>query len=125
MASLMEISQMLQAFSGARDTLKRANTPMGIVERTEGELNEIKEELLKEEIDPQKLAAEIADAMIYLFTLSGDFGFDMELEIKEKIALNTIRFPANKFKDGDYEESRRECKAAEKPIIEEFYQIPR
>ncbi len=49
----------------------------------------------------------------------------MDEEIREKIAVNTIRYQARYFQDGDYEEARKYVKSIEKPILEEFYNIPR
>lgn len=116
--ALLELQTMLQNFKLDRRTMADNNTPKRIVSLTRIELDEVEESL----DNPEHLKTEIADCLIFLLTLAGDYGFDMEAEIRTKIALNLLRFPSSSFQEGNYEESRLECKRKEKPIIEEFYE---
>lgn len=97
------------------------NTPERIIELLQNEVVEASQSLT----DTDNLASEIADIVIFALTLANHYGFDMDLEVREKIAVNTIRYQAKFFQDGDYEEARKYVKSIEKPILEEFYQIPR
>lgn len=122
MASLTEISQMLQAFSEDRPTLKENNTPERIIELLQNEAVEAAESLT----DTENLAAEIADVVIFALTLANHYGFNMDLEVREKIAFNTGRYSADLFQDGEYEESRIKAKQVEQDYYKrDFYQIPR
>lgn len=121
MASLLEIQGMLQNFSLDRPTLSENNTPQRIIELLQNEAVEAAESLT----DMENLPGEIADIIIFALTLANKYGFDMDQEVREKIAVNTIRYQVKFFQEGDYEESRKYVKSIEKPILEEFYQIPR
>lgn len=122
MASLTEISQMLQAFSEDRPTLKENNTPERIIELLQNEAVEAAESLT----DTENLAAEIADIVIFALTLANHYGFDMDLEVRDKVAFNTGRYSADLFQDGDYEEGRLKAKQVERDYFKrDFYQIPR
>lgn len=121
MASLTEISAILQAFSEDRKTLAVNNTPERIIELLQNEAVEAAESLT----DTENLPGEIADIVIFALTLANKYGFNMDLEVREKIALNMVRYQARYFQDGDYEEARKYVKSIEKPILEEFHNIPR
>lgn len=116
---LSHLQEMLYNFKSDRKTMEANNTPQKLVELTKRELVEVSEVLH----DPDKLKTEIADCMILLLTLAGDYGFDMEAEIREKVAANIVRYEARYFQDGDYDESRKFVKSIEKPILEQFYSI--
>lgn len=73
--------------------------------------------------DPVKLGRELADVVFIVMSLANMKGIDLEDELREKTALNTIRYTADLFQEGDYTEARKIVKANEKPIIDEFYSI--
>lgn len=73
--------------------------------------------------DPVKLGRELADVVFMVMSLANMKGIDLEDELREKTALNIVRYQAHMFQEGDYDEARRQVKANEKPIIEEFYGI--
>lgn len=112
---------MLQNFSLDRPSLLKNNIPERIIQLLQNEAVEAAESLT----DTENLPGEIADILIFALTLANHYGFDMELEVREKISLNIIRYQAKFFQEGDYEEARKYVKSIEKPILEEFYQIPR
>lgn len=122
MASLTEISQMLQAFSEDRPTLNANNTPKRIIQLLQNEAVEAAESLT----DTENLPGEIADIIIFALTLANKYGFDMDLEVREKIAFNTGRYTSDLFREGDYEEGRLKAKQVERDYFKrDFYQIPR
>ena len=121
MASILEIQKMLLNFSQDRPSLLQNNSPERIIKLLQNEVVEAAESLT----DTDNLASEISDILIFALTLANHYGFNMELEVREKIALNIIRYQAKFFQEGDYEEARKYVKSIEKPILEEFYQIPR
>lgn len=122
MASLTEISQMLQAFSEDRPTLSENNTPQRIIELLQNEAVEAAESLT----DTENLPGEIADIIIFALTLANKYGFDMDLEVREKIGFNIGRYSSDLFQDGDYEEGRLKAKQVERDYFKrDFYQIPR
>ncbi len=119
--SLEDIQTILQNFTNDRPTLQENNTPEQILLLLQNEVTEASESIT----DTENLASEISDVIILALTLANQYGFNMDEEIREKIAVNTIRYQARYFQDGDYEEARKYVKSIEKPILEEFYNIPR
>ena len=118
---LLELQTLLENWTKDRPTLKENNTPEQILLLLQNEVTEASESLT----DTENLASEISDVIILALTLANQYGFNMDEEIREKIAVNTIRYQARYFQDGDYEEARKYVKSIEKPILEEFYNIPR
>lgn len=118
---LLELQTLLENWTKDRPTLKENNTPQQILLLLQNEVTEASESLT----DTENLASEISDVIILALTLANQYGFNMDQEIREKIAVNTIRYQARYFQDGDYHESRKYVKSIEKPILEEFYNIPR
>jgi hypothetical protein len=116
---MKEIQKMLRDWSADRPVIEANNTPQRIIELLKGEVVEAEESLE----DREHLASEIADILIFTLGLANLYGFDMDAEVREKIALNILRYPSSSFQDGDYESSRLNCKKKEKPIISEFYSI--
>lgn len=81
--------------------------------------------LLKQEVEEFEESpdpTELSDIIIYALSIANLMGWDMDEEVREKIALNHLRFQAKDFQDGDYGESRKISKDNEREIIEEFYQ---
>ena len=113
---------MLQNFSQDRPTLQKNNTPEQIILLLQNEVVEASESLT----DTENLATEIADVVILALTLANSFGFDMDLEIREKISFNNARFSSNMFQAGSYDDAIYQGKMVEKDYLKrDFYNIPR
>lgn len=108
------IQEMLNNWSLDRPTIAKNNTLERLQALLEGEMQEF-----KESPDP----TEAADLIIFTLSIANLMGWDMDKEVREKISLNLLRYPSSSFQEGDYEDSRLECKKNEKPILEEFYSI--
>ena len=122
MASLQEIQTMLQNFSLDRPTLQKQNTPEQIILLLQNEVVEASQSLT----DTENLATEIADVVILALTLANSFGFDMDLEIREKISFNNARFSSDIFQAGSYDDAISQGKRVEKDYLKrDFYNIPR
>ena len=122
MASILEIQEMLRAFSSDRKTLEENNTPERIIQLLQNEAVEAAESLT----DTENLPGEIADIIIFALTLANKYGFDMDLEVREKIGFNIGRYSSDLFQEGDYEEARLKAKQLERDYFKrDFYQIPR
>ena len=122
MASLQEIQTMLQNFSLDRPTLQKQNTPEQIILLLQNEVVEASQSLT----DTENLATEIADVVILALTLANSFGFDMDLEIREKISFNNARFSSDMFQAGSYDDAISQGKRVEKDYLKrDFYNIPR
>lgn len=120
--ALIELQTLLKNFTEDRLTLLKNNTPERIIELLQNEVVEASQSLT----DTENLAAEIADIVIFALTLANHYGFDMDLEVREKISFNTGRYSADLFQDGDYEEGRLKAKQVERDYFKrDFYQIPR
>ena len=119
--ALIELQTLLENWTLDRPLVKENNTPERIIQLLQNEVVEASQSLT----DTDNLSSEIADVIIFALTLANHYGFDMDLEVREKIAVNTIRYQAKFFQEGDYETARKYVKSIEKPILEEFYKIPR
>lgn len=113
---------MLQNFSQDRPTLQKNNTPEQIIQLLQNEVVEASQSLT----DTHNLATEIADVLILALTLANHFGFNMDLEIREKIAFNNARFSSDLFQTGSYDDAILQGKKIEKDYLKrDFYNIPR
>lgn len=111
---------MVADFTTDRPTMLANNSdPHRMAELLQQEIDEVVEVL----DDQEHLARELVDSIFFIMTIANLNGIDLESEFREKTALNIVRYQAHMFQDGDYEESRRQVKANEKPIIDEFYSI--
>ena len=109
----MEIQTILKDWRDDRKILAERNTVPNLIKMLDAELEEFK-------ADPNR--TELADLGIVILNIALEMGLDLEVEIREKIALNTLRFPPSAFNSGDYEENRARCKSVEKEVIADFYQ---
>lgn len=73
--------------------------------------------------DDEIVRRELADVGWHLIDAFQLFGGDMFEDMREKMALNIIRYQAWLFQDGEYSEKRKVVKnpCHELPKIEEFY----
>ncbi|MHA1910515.1 MAG: hypothetical protein ACTSYA_02360 [Candidatus Kariarchaeaceae archaeon] len=87
-------------------------------------VNEVLE--LQEELEGganvENIKRELADVGWFLFALFRRFDSDMFEEMREKIALNILRYDWKEFQNSDYNEARKKIKSKEKSIIREFYE---
>lgn len=120
MASIAEIQEMLRNFSIDRPTLAENNNPERIINLLQNEVVEAAESLT----DTENLASEISDIVIFALTLANLYGFDMDEEVREKIAFNIGRYSSDLFQEGDYEEARLKAKQIERDYFKrDFYNI--
>lgn len=120
--SLEDLQTILQNFTIDRPTLKENNTPEQILLLLQNEVIEASESLT----DTENLASEISDVIIFALTLANQYGFNMDEEVREKIAFNTGRYSADLFQDGSYNEGRLKAKQVEKEYFKrDFYDITR
>ena len=117
---MKELQKMVGDWLADRPTMYENNQdPQRLIELLEGEVVEVAEVMDQ----PEKLGRELADVAWFLMTVANLKGIDLEAEVREKAAVNSLRYSANLFQEGDYEEARKQVKANEKPIIDEFYSI--
>ena len=85
-------------------------------------MNEVEEAM---EAEGEELGRELADILIFVYTIAQWAGIDLESETREKIALNHIRYPASNFQEGDYWDIRKQIKSnPEYPrLLKDFYEI--
>jgi NTP pyrophosphatase (non-canonical NTP hydrolase) len=114
---MKEYQQMLMDFTKDRPIMAENNTQYRLFQLLKSEVIEA------EESDDEHLASELADILIFTLSIANLHGYDMDAEVREKIALNMVRYQARYFQEGDYEESRKLVKSLEGPILEEFYSI--
>lgn len=48
--------------------------------------------------NPERLKEELADVLIYSYMMADNLGFDVDQIIKEKLAINEMKYPVNKSK---------------------------
>jgi hypothetical protein len=67
---------------------------------------------------------ELADICIFALSIANLMGWDMNEEIRTKVAYNHTRYIAKDFQEGDYETARLKGKAREKEVKQIFYKQP-
>jgi len=110
---LTELQTLLKDWSTDRPLVHQNNTLEKLLTLLQAEMVEF-----EESPDP----TELADILIYALSIGNLMGWDMDQEVREKVALNSIRFPASSFQEGNYTEARLEAKRNERKIIDEFYE---
>lgn len=105
----MGVQEQNDRFLKERPIMKAHDTPERIVGFLRQELEEMLVEMQWGEREPtigevEKVKYEIADVVIYTLTLSSLLGFDLIKAVEEKLAINEKRFPAEMFKEGNFEE---------------------
>jgi NTP pyrophosphatase (non-canonical NTP hydrolase) len=65
------------------------------------ELNELFLWKDPKEVDEKKLAEELADVIIYSLLIAENHNFDFKKIVENKLKLNNIKYPAEKFKDSN------------------------
>lgn len=63
------------------------------------------------EIDnPQKLAAELADILLFTCAIANQYGINLEEATMRKLERNHLKYPASELQEGDYQEKRLELR---------------
>lgn len=105
------IFEMLENFSKDRPVMEKNNQDLGrLMQLMLGEVAELQEAIAEgESVD--FVAEEISDIIIFSISIMNLLERDTEAQIRDKIAINTLRYPAVLF-DGkhSYEEARRQGK---------------
>ena len=104
--SLRELAEELQRFAAERDW-EQFHSPKNLAMALSVEVAEIAEhfqwltEAQSRELDVTKsdeVAAELADALIYLVRLADQLGVDLHQATIKKLALNAQKYPADKVR---------------------------
>ena len=106
-----------------RPIMEENNTFPNVVSLLRGEVDELVE--AHPNGDNKDIAQEGADVFVFAYTLANILGVDVEAEVREKMAYNMARYPAEKFQEGDYTEARQECRkwVQETGWKQQFYDI--
>lgn len=102
------VQRLVANFLEDRPTMKENNTFETVVSLLRGELDELVE--IEPTKDPVEIKQELADVLIFAYTLAHVLGVDAEEAIRTKVAYNTARYTAEAFKEGSYTQSRSECR---------------
>lgn len=112
------LKQIIEAFNEDRPAMIRdIPTLLGALSQ------EVKEAM--EATDKEELARELADILIFTYTIAQWAGVDIEEEAREKISFNHCRYPAKDFQEGDYWEIRKRIKHGKEyyATYRDFYSI--
>jgi NTP pyrophosphatase (non-canonical NTP hydrolase) len=119
---MIEVFTIISNFVSDRPTMRENNLVNG---RVEALLTEEVREFLEEQ-DLEKKAREAVDIIWFLITWASINGIDIEAQIREKAAINTIHYPAHLFTNGTpYEEAILIAKDPDirNQIAKEFYEF--
>lgn len=109
---------IIENFVEDRPTMKANNSDPGrMAELLTGEVNEALEVL----DNPKELGKELADVLWFVVTMAHLKGIDIEKEVRDKAAYNSIRYPAGEFQRGDYQETYTRLKSESKYWEGVFY----
>lgn len=104
--SLEELAERLQRFAVERDW-EQFHSPKNLAMALSVEVAEIAEhfqwltEAQSQELDPaksEKVAEELADALIYLVRLADRLGIDLHDATEKKLARNAEKYPAERVR---------------------------
>lgn len=109
-----------------RPIIKQSNTLEKLVDFLAGEVQEVSQAVIKflaGETDEKDVLQELADVGIFLMALFRKLDADMMDEVREKIAFNSIRYPAGACQDGEWVEvySNLKKQAKDENMRDEFY----
>lgn len=107
-----------------RPILDAHDQPHTLIRLLKNEIKELKQAL--SDGDRQEIGAELADVVIFLYTLSQYLHIHLPTEVAEKVAFNMTRYTASLFQgDLPYEQARRLAKTDEHIRKRDFYAIPK
>lgn len=109
---LLELQTLLKDWTEDRPLVAQNNTLEALQSLLRQEMNEF-----DESPDP----TEAADLIIFVLNIANLMGWDMDEEVRTKVAFNHARYPSKDFQDGSYEEARLRGKAREKEVKPLFY----
>ena len=84
-------------------------------------LTEEVQEALEVLDDPEKLGAELVDCIWFIMTIAELKNINLADEFGTKAAFNLVRYQAQYFQEGDYDEARARVKREEPERYREFY----
>jgi NTP pyrophosphatase (non-canonical NTP hydrolase) len=84
-------------------------------------LTEEVSEVLEVLDNPEKLAQELSDVVWFCITIAELNGIDLSETFREKAAFFHVRYQAQYFQEGDYDEARARVKREEPERYREFY----
>lgn len=129
----MRVDQLQQLFLSDRPSMRANNdNPYILLNLLRGEMVEFAEAVIHWIVDPtpeniQELGQESADLGLYIQAILTMAGLSLEMEMRDKIAFNMIRFKPKHFRDLPYPEAYRKSK--EEVVFEgtkkEFYSVPK
>ena len=104
--SLNSLTQLVRAFAEARDW-GQFHSPRNLVLALVGEVGELASEfqwlsddMISSKIDDKEfirsVGAELADVFSYLLRLSDVLGIELADELRKKMAINEVRYPADR-----------------------------
>jgi NTP pyrophosphatase (non-canonical NTP hydrolase) len=121
--SLEQVNELIINWVEDRPTLKANNAdPLRIADLLQQEVLELNEELVTGNMEAA--AIELADVYWFLVSIANLSGIDIEKEVREKAALNTLRYPAYLFQgEITYEEALKQArdKKMRRELNQEFY----
>jgi dCTP diphosphatase len=103
-STFADLTQALRDFAAERDW-EQFHTPKNLAAALAVEAGEVLEHfqwltpdqsLTLPEEDRAKVALELADVLLYLVRLADRTGIDLERAAREKLALNALKYPADK-----------------------------
>jgi NTP pyrophosphatase (non-canonical NTP hydrolase) len=100
MSEMQEIIDSLKKFRDDRDWAQFHN-PKDLAIALSIEASELLEVFLwkgHQEASPEKIKEELADVFAYAFLLAEKYGLDISQIIREKIAINSAKYPVDKSK---------------------------
>ena len=114
---MREIQKMIGDFIEDRPIMQENNRiPGRIIQLLLNEVNEF-----VEVAGTDKQNEELADIVFFVCSIANIYGIDLEKEVREKTAVNHMRYPAVEFQEGDYYEVYSRLKEEGRKVKEEFY----
>ena len=93
MASLSQVQEMWRNFTDDRPVMSKRNKhdwhTYSLLRR---EVDEA-----EAETDPEKIATELSDILLFVLTIANNHGIDMDEAVREKIARDLAKYPAINF----------------------------
>lgn len=111
----MEISKLIADFRDDRPIMKEHNTEGHLLALLHAEYGELLE-AYDTEAPNHMIDEELADVIIYCYTLLLVRGENPESVIREKVALNHAQHPSGNYQEGNYREQYVKSKSEAKQI---------
>lgn len=103
--------ELLKNFQEDRPVMKEANSDIDfLLTLLFDEVEEVKDVPSDGMTREKYLEQELADVAIFAIQILDILTGDADMAIREKVARNTVKYPAVLFQSGTYEEARRKSK---------------